>query len=66
MTKTDKPLGIQTIQMIEVKYKRSGDGLPERIVKQYWSEYGQLVGELDPFEEIKALALLVATIDETS
>lgn len=62
----DKPIGIKTIQLIEVEYKRSGDGLPERVVKQFWTDSGQLIGELDPFEDIKELALLDSTIDETS
>jgi hypothetical protein len=48
--KTNKPLGIKMVRMIEVKYERFGDGLPERIVKQYWTTNGQLVGELDPSE----------------
>jgi hypothetical protein len=64
--KTNKPLDIKMVRMIEVKYERFGDGLPERIVKQYWTTNGQLVGELDPFEAIRDLALSAATIDETS
>jgi len=47
---------VRLIQVIETTLTRRGTGVapdPVRVIRQYWSLDGELLAEVDPFEEGK-------------
>ena len=60
------PLGIKITSINEVTYKIKDDSImPNRIIKEYWTFDGKLVGTYDPLDEFE-LIKSSATFEEYS
>lgn len=60
------PLGIKITSINEVTYKiKDNSIMPNRIIKEYWTFDGRLVGTYDPLDEF-SLIKSFATFEEYS
>lgn len=62
-----EPLGIEVKEVLEMTFRVKDDSLmPDRIVKEYQTPEGKLIGKYDPLDQFSAIISAASDADKSN